>query len=168
VERSDFAVNSGNIHPGNEAGPNSLEDATSWEWKFSGPDGQAQNGISHQRSQVKVAQITDGLSNTYCVGVKYIPVDEYETGKWLNDDLSVFAGQDGDNNRYTADPGNVVRRITPDSEQPTNQHFGSAHPTAFHMSFCDGSVRPIPYEIDPEVHRRLGGRDDDVGSASGH
>lgn len=169
VARSDYAVNSGNLNPGNDSGPNSLSDGDSelWEWKYSGKDRVKQNGISHQRSQVKAAQITDGLSKTYCVGEKYIPVAEYKTGKWQNDDLSKFAGHDGDNNRYTANPDHVVRRLTPDSELPTNQHFGSAHPTVFHMSFCDGSVRPIPYDFDPEVHRLLGGRDDGAGDLSG-
>jgi hypothetical protein len=28
------------------------------------------------------------------------------------------------------------------------------------MSLCDGSVRFVSYTIDPEVHRRLGNRED--------
>lgn len=162
VFRGDYAVNSGNLNPGTEPGPDSLESAKTWKWQYSGPEGLAQNGISHQRSQVKTAQVTDGLSKTYCVGEKYIPVGEYKTGKWQNDDLSIFVGHDGDMNRYTADPDDAVRRNTSDSEPPSNQHFGSAHPEVFLMSFCDGSVRPIPYDVDPKTHRLLGGRNDGI------
>src|SRR5690606_23113090 len=131
-----------------------------------GDEAEVQNGISHQRSQVTAAQITDGLSNTYSVGEKYLPVADYETGTHQNDDLSIYAGHDGDLNRYTAVRENRPRKISSDFELPTSQHFGSAHPTTFHMAFCDGSVRPTSYGIDPTMHRLLGGRDDGEVSAS--
>ncbi len=164
VSRSDYAVNSGNINPGTEPGPNSLEEADSWKWMYSGPEGKLQNGISHQRSKVTIAQLTDGLSNTFCVGEKYIPVAEYRNGYYQNDNQSIFVAHDGDMNRYTADVDNAARKITSDAALPNNQHFGSAHPTIFNMSFNDGSVQPTSYEIDPEVFRLMGGRDDGVDS----
>jgi prepilin-type N-terminal cleavage/methylation domain-containing protein len=160
LARSDYAVNSGNLNPGTEPGPNTLDEAESWLWKYSGANVEAQNGISHQRSQVTAAQITDGLTKTYCIGEKYIPAAEYRNGYYQNDNQSLFVAHDGDMNRYTADVENKPRKITPDSAPANNQQFGSAHPTLFHMSFCDGSVQGTSYEIDPEVHRFLGGRDD--------
>ncbi len=162
VARSDYAVNAGNQFPSNPEGPNSLAEAEDHLWKLEGDSAVEQNGISHQRSQVKAAQITDGLSHTYCLGEKYIPVADYDTGKYLNDDLSLFVAHDGDMNRYTADIENRPRLISSDAELPRNQHFGAAHATTFHMSFGDGSVQATSYDIDPETHRLLGGRNDEV------
>jgi prepilin-type processing-associated H-X9-DG protein len=43
--------------------------------------------------------------------------------------------------------------------------FGSAHSSGFHMSYCDGSVRVIEYDIDPIVHMAGSNRRD--GTAHG-
>ncbi|HEX4414598.1 MAG TPA: DUF1559 domain-containing protein [Lacipirellulaceae bacterium] len=51
------------------------------------------------------------------------------------------------------------------SSQPTHggsdpRRFGSAHPTAYQMVFCDGFVHSITYDIDPAAHRALAHRSD--------
>ena len=39
--------------------------------------------------------------------------------------------------------------------------YGSAHNNVFNVAFCDGSVQPMSYTIDPTVHKNLGNRKDD-------
>ena len=42
------------------------------------------------------------------------------------------------------------------------RRFGSAHPDAFGMVFADNSVRRVSYEVDLQVHRNCGNRNDGV------
>lgn len=127
-------------------------------------------GITYYGSQVRLAQITDGTTNTYAVGERYINPDNYQDGNAFDNDWSMFAGGQNDTLRSTwvglgystngGDPGlhRAPLQDRPGSEQA--ERFGSAHPGGMHMVFADGSVRTINYEIDPEVHRFLGNRED--------
>jgi prepilin-type N-terminal cleavage/methylation domain-containing protein/prepilin-type processing-associated H-X9-DG protein len=133
------------------------------------------NGISYQRSQVRVLDVTDGTSSTYMVGEKPLDPNFYTTGMGDNgDDTPAYSGHDNDFHRWTgsieilADGTVIVSSSTaqrPYQDTPGltgihGQSFGSAHTGAFNMVFCDGSVRTIAYGITFETHRRMGGRDD--------
>ena len=115
-------------------------------------------GISFRRSEVKIAEVTDGTSTTYMVGEKYLDADRYFTGTDYGDNQSLFCGWNSDNFRTT-----LVSSGKPMQDQPgymNEQIFGSAHSGGFHMALCDGSVQFINYTIDSGIHRCLGNRHD--------
>lgn len=114
-------------------------------------------GVCFQRSQVTVADITDGLSNTYFVGEKSLGPDWYTTGTSAADTESMYTGPNADQYRITT-KGYPVCQDTPGNN--SWRVFGSVHASGFNMSFCDGSVQNISYSIDPEIHRCLGNRKD--------
>ena len=131
------------------------------------PDGVRLNGVCYLHSQVTTAMISDGTSNTYLVGEKYINPDHYTDGQDGGDDWSMYTGQQDDVSRtvgYFDSSGkfqpSLPQQDTPGNGTPSGFAFGSAHSGGFNMSFCDGSVRTIDYSIDAEVHRRLGNRQD--------
>lgn len=128
-----------------------------------------QIGLAILRSEVPMAWITDGTSNTYMVGEKYLNPDSYLSGTDWADNESMYAGEDNDTNRTTYCP--VPLPVDYDSDHTSMQDtpgvendytFGSAHAGSCNMCICDGSVRSISYTIDPETHRRLGNRADDL------
>jgi prepilin-type N-terminal cleavage/methylation domain-containing protein/prepilin-type processing-associated H-X9-DG protein len=117
------------------------------------------DGASFLRSQVTIAMIRDGTSNTYMVGEKYLTPEHYspQTTADLDDgdDGPAYAGMGCDFYRTSG--------ILPYQDQPqyTNAFtFGSAHGAGFNMAFCDGSVQTISYDVDAKVHKYLGNRDD--------
>ncbi len=126
------------------------------------------NGVVIQRSQIKVADITDGTSCTYLVGEKYLNVDAYFTGNDWGDDQAAFTGDCDDQCRWTGldTTTNGVTTIgfnPPLPDMPGSMlttMFGSAHLSGFQMAFCDGSVQKMNFSINPEIHRRLGNRHD--------
>jgi prepilin-type N-terminal cleavage/methylation domain-containing protein/prepilin-type processing-associated H-X9-DG protein len=119
-------------------------------------------GISFHKSEVYVAIITDGLSNTYSVGEKWHNPDYYETLDLGGDDDTMYWGGNCDTLRGTY-PGTDTAQQYPMQDQAGPDYsfsFGSAHSGAFNMAFCDGSVQSISYSIDRMVHAYLGNRQD--------
>jgi prepilin-type processing-associated H-X9-DG protein len=170
LARSDYAMNAGDhVQWHNDAHvPISLAEGD--DPVFPWDDMSLQNGISYQRSQVTTADITDGASQTFLIGEKYVNSAHYLDGKDLGDSETMYCGDDLDLLRWTGVDSTVGTatnnnlpmrdRSTSTSEGNHVQWFGSAHANGFNMSFCDGSVGTINYSIDAEVYRRLGNRKD--------
>jgi len=186
VARADYAVNSGNLMPGlqgEEGGPGTKAEAATYDWLFDldGRNMRYLNGVSHQRSEVKLAQISDGTSQTAMVGERYISPDRYFDGNDPADDQNVFVAHDRDMNRYfaagqvTPSPSGTSPRLPllpahqrlPVQDRPGYYPddrflFGSAHNAGLNLGFCDGSVRFVEYSVDAEAWRLFGGRDDEI------
>jgi len=168
--RSDYSASTGaRIDNGvGSAAPDSLpgypDDSNSW--RINNPTySPGLNGVVYQRSEVKLSMVRDGTSSTYLVGEKYLNPDHYTTGKDSSDNETMYAGDDRD--------VLVFCRLTdkPLRDQPgvgSMFNFGSAHAAGFNVVMVDGSVHTMRFSIDPDVHRRLGVRNDgqpvDVGS----
>ncbi|WP_442484599.1 DUF1559 family PulG-like putative transporter [Aeoliella sp. SH292] len=122
-------------------------------------------GISYARSEVGMRRISDGTSNTYMIGERYIPVAHYETGEWGGDNETWCTGFNNDNYRVTGrlNGANIVP-LTPaqdsDADNDGAGRFGSAHAAVWLMAYCDGSVHAMSFDIDGNAHRDLGNRED--------
>jgi prepilin-type N-terminal cleavage/methylation domain-containing protein/prepilin-type processing-associated H-X9-DG protein len=152
VGKTDYCVNVGDRGGHTEQGPISIkqgDNPLTWANLV-----RTNTGVTYQRSEVRPKDIRDGTSNTYMLAERNLNPDNYENGKGADDD-SLFVGFDNDSCRMAAA---LPFRDTPGVGNESV--FGSAHAQVFNVAMCDGSVRPINYQIPLETHQRLGNRDD--------
>jgi len=180
IARTDYAGNAGNSYNPDGAGkegPADVGQASDPNFKWIS---ETQNGVTYQRSHVRMAQITDGTTKTALIGEKYMSPIDYESGKSDLDDQNIFVGHDVDNLRYTGQiiAGGVREAFPPDQDSDDRMPslrrdlttappslgpvFGSSHPGAMNMAFCDGSVQSISYDVDGAVFFHYGGIGDDA------
>lgn len=198
VAKGDYAANGGSGNPGwggtSSGSQNSAHGPYSWPGTRDKVDTPTQdsggggfiwfnpnsdaNGVIYQRSEVRTANILDGLSRTYLVGEKYLEIEEYTRCNSQGDNEHIYTGYNDDNIRFTGpmSPSNQPNDI---SWQPMRDHysnptgsagtsktaentnaFGGPHPAGFNMAFCDGRVVTIQYSIDLNLHKNLGNRAD--------
>ena len=150
--RTDYAINEGDFPTGTDGGPDSLAEGDDPGFAWTNVTGAT--GVSFLRSTVRMADIADGTSHTYLIGEKHVSSAHYADAADPGYDQSPFTGVDLDLNRWTY--------FTPIRDDPRidPRSFGSAHAGGCHMSFCDGSVRVVSYNIDAFIHRQLGNRRD--------
>jgi prepilin-type processing-associated H-X9-DG protein len=109
-------------------------------------------GVVFVRSQIRIADIRYGTSNTYLIGEKYVNPSTYYSGTEEGDDEAMLTGMDACISRCTALP--PIR----DRANYNYFFFGSAHASGCNMLYCDGRVELVAYSVDPAVHRRAGSR----------
>jgi prepilin-type N-terminal cleavage/methylation domain-containing protein/prepilin-type processing-associated H-X9-DG protein len=152
VAKSDYAVNEGDYITNTPAGPASLVagDDPNYAWT----DVSQATGVCFLRSEIRLAAIRDGTSQTYLVGEKYVSQPNYDSDGDPGHDGSMYSGVDLDINRWT------LTVPLPDGDNIEARRFGSPHASGCQFLFCDGSVRLVSYGIDADIHRRLGNRHD--------
>jgi prepilin-type N-terminal cleavage/methylation domain-containing protein/prepilin-type processing-associated H-X9-DG protein len=127
------------------------------------------NGIFFGASRTRIAEVTDGLSNTILAGESYTDprfikdgqaMDYWQlgapqTGTWVpggtgGTEFSEGLGSTGPrmNSRLDLSTPGAVMEVS----------FGSYHPRSAMFSFADGSVRLLSDTIDLEAYRALGSR----------
>ena len=160
--RTDYAVNAGDtVQEWIYGPPEAIASAANNVGWGRAVDSQYQSytGICYERSEVTMANVVDGASNTYMIGEKYLSPDHYLNGLDGADNENLYVGFDNNQYRSTA-PGWSPSQDRPGFGGNGLEGFGSAHAAGFNVVFCDGSVRSISYSIDAETHRCLGNRMD--------
>ena len=175
--RSDYAGCGGSNFSGNGDMPHTLAagDAltdfgggASTDWsQYEGTRWDYTSGVFFRHSAAKMASIRHGAACTYLLGERYACPDAYFTGLECADDQGWDQGYDYDTNRWTGygwydKSGNPTTGsyLPPQRDTPgvggCDLQFGSARADGFSMVTCDGAVHKMSYNIDQDVHRRLG------------
>ncbi|WP_165250573.1 DUF1559 domain-containing protein [Paludisphaera soli] len=151
----------------NGATPNSDERSTINQANTGGRKGAiAWSGRGAKR---RLAEISDGTSNSILIGEKGLPPDRHaaeggDNERWNN------AGWDEDVVRWHFVPvadrqapngaGACATPPTPGGNSIWRRTFGSSHPGGANMLLCDGSVRFVKFTVDAGTFRKLAVIDD--------
>jgi prepilin-type N-terminal cleavage/methylation domain-containing protein/prepilin-type processing-associated H-X9-DG protein len=115
-----------------------------------------ETGVVRYLATTRMADITDGTSNTLLLGDKRLNLARLGQPQ-KDDDTGYASGFDFDVVRYTNRPP------APDYSAASGDgdgRFGASHAGRFNVTLADGSVRSLPYSIDPTVFKYLGNRSD--------
>jgi prepilin-type N-terminal cleavage/methylation domain-containing protein/prepilin-type processing-associated H-X9-DG protein len=148
----DYAANSGE-EPGYENANGDDYDPT-------------ETGPIFTRSRINEKHVTDGLSNTFVIGEKFITdqLEEGATAPAPGTEHAFF----GDSAILAGDSKQTIMRSTEDGfpegspDDDDNKRFGSEHNQQCHFVFLDGSVRLLSYSIDRGVYEALSCISDDI------
>jgi prepilin-type N-terminal cleavage/methylation domain-containing protein/prepilin-type processing-associated H-X9-DG protein len=114
-------------------------------------------GIIFAGSALRPASVRDGMTNTYLLGEKYIPRDQYDTGTNPGFDQCAYIGDSPDTLRGGHRPPSSDAEAW---SAPLQGVFGGPHNSVFNAAMCDGSVRPFAFDISAAIHFLLAARGD--------
>jgi prepilin-type N-terminal cleavage/methylation domain-containing protein len=106
-------------------------------------------GVVYPCSRITAAHITDGMSVTFLIGEFNRNPDTYGLA-----DSDIYGGDEA----VVALSGWGLQPDVP-GVNSTNG-FGGAHAANCHFAFCDGSVRPVSYDISSTLRAQLSNRKD--------
>ena len=119
-------------------------------------------GVFYQNSHVRITDISDGTSNTMCIGeCKYDEKDGKTACIWAGMSGWVAPGA-GSGSVRISDVMWYVDNASATVNGPAPQAFSSRHPNGAMFGFCDGSVRLFRNGSNPNIIRYLAGREDGV------
>jgi prepilin-type N-terminal cleavage/methylation domain-containing protein/prepilin-type processing-associated H-X9-DG protein len=121
-------------------------------------DGISGRGMFYRNSKTRVADITDGLSNTFMVGERsaknsmstWVGVIPGATWNSIND-VANYGGIPS-NLAATLVLGHACRQHPPSTELGVAEDFSSQHINGINVLFCDGSVHSIHKSINMGVY----------------
>ena len=131
--------------------PRSESEAADYRWTTHA----GHNGVCYQVSEVKIAKVIDGTSKTYMVGEKALDPQRYTNGSDWGDNEFLLGGYNRDFHRTVALPA-----ARDQLGVRMDFQFGSVHQPGWHMCLVDGSVRLLGYDMERNVHRAYGVRND--------
>jgi hypothetical protein len=113
--------------------------------------------------RLTTADFPDGLSSTLFLGEIYLPLEHRSFDRFSRN--GGYIGPGGYAMVTTVDESRQPRPPILDTTPPPvgafqPGGFGSSHPSGMNAALGDGSVRTVPYTIDPQVWLRLGVRND--------
>ena len=112
-------------------------------------------GVCFQRSEIAIKHITDGTSQTYIIGEKYLNPVDHETGADPGDNENWGSGFNNDVNRCAVE---TPLPDTPGFRSATR--FGSTHVGGWFAAFCDGHVELVSFDIELLTHKMNANRAD--------
>lgn len=164
VARSDYAANGGSRVLSTSFGPDDFTHAySSYNWPR---DWREIGGIFAVRSQCRVQDIADGLSNTLLLGDKYLSPEHYYDGVDPGDNESMYNGYCTDIVRYgvqmqlSANKADRAALLHDANGVQAVYLFGSAHPGGCNLVMADGSCRVCAYNTDLSIMEALSCRFD--------
>ena len=140
---------------GAESGQDTYGGSNSNSWAYDSfvthyqglPADRRPSGIIHPISRISAAQVPDGLSVTILLGERYKNPDAYGTAL-----ANIYGGV-----TWSLSLGGITADTPGVSPGAI---YGSAHPSAAGFAFCDGSVRPISYNVSTTLFPQLRDRKD--------